>query len=78
MSQRTNSPRRPVLEEYQTPLADHIRNEEGIPVMAVGNIYEPDHLDSILAAEEMTSAALLDPIWYYILDFTCCYTRQGL
>ncbi|MEE3022992.1 MAG: FAD-dependent monooxygenase, partial [SAR324 cluster bacterium] len=44
-SGQTHPDARPVYGRmYQTPLADHIRNEEGIPVMAVGNIYEPDHL----------------------------------
>ena len=46
---------------YQTPLADHIRNEEGIPVMAVGNIYEPDHLNSILAAGRADLCCLARP-----------------
>jgi NAD(P)-dependent dehydrogenase (short-subunit alcohol dehydrogenase family) len=32
-------------------LSDRIRNERGIPTMAaVGNIYEPDHVNSILMA----------------------------
>jgi hypothetical protein len=35
---------------YQAPLSDRIRNEAGVATMAVGNIYEPDHVDSILAA----------------------------
>jgi anthraniloyl-CoA monooxygenase len=53
---------------YQTPFADHIRNEERIPVMAVGNIYEPDHLNSILAAGRadlccLARPHLSDPFW---------------
>ena len=34
---------------YQTPFADRIRNEVGIATMAVGAIFEPDHVNSILA-----------------------------
>lgn len=35
---------------FQTPFSDRIRNEAGIPTMAVGNIYETDHVNSILMA----------------------------
>ena len=35
---------------FQTPFSDRIRNEVGIATMAVGNIYEPDHVNSILMA----------------------------
>ena len=35
---------------FQTPFSDRIRNESGIATMAVGNIYEPDHANSILMA----------------------------
>ena len=35
---------------YQTPFADRIRNEVGIATMAVGAIFEPDHVNSILMA----------------------------
>ncbi|HEY5790257.1 MAG TPA: bifunctional salicylyl-CoA 5-hydroxylase/oxidoreductase, partial [Gammaproteobacteria bacterium] len=35
---------------FQTPFADRIRNEAGIATMAVGNIYEIDHVNSIVAA----------------------------
>ena len=35
---------------FQTPFSDRIRNEAGIPTMAVGNIYEADHANSILMA----------------------------
>ncbi|MED5313742.1 MAG: bifunctional salicylyl-CoA 5-hydroxylase/oxidoreductase, partial [Pseudomonadota bacterium] len=31
---------------FQTPFSDRIRNECNIPTMAVGNIYEPDHVNS--------------------------------
>ena len=32
---------------YQTPFSDRIRNEVGIATMAVGAIFEPDHVNSI-------------------------------
>lgn len=33
---------------YQTPFADIVRQEAGIPTMSVGNIYSPDHVNTIL------------------------------
>ena len=53
---------------YQTPYADRIRNEIGIATMAVGNIYEPDHVNSIIAAGRADLCAigrphLADPNW---------------
>src|SRR3972149_8271342 len=35
---------------FQTPFSDRIRNEARVATMAVGNIYEPDHVNSILMA----------------------------
>jgi anthraniloyl-CoA monooxygenase len=35
---------------FQTPFADRIRHEADIPTMAVGNIFEPDHVNSIIMA----------------------------
>ena len=35
---------------YQTPFADRIRNEVGIATMAVGAIFEADHVNSIIMA----------------------------
>ena len=35
---------------FQTPFCDQIRNEAGIATMAVGNVYETDHVNSILMA----------------------------
>ncbi len=46
---------------YQTPYADRIRNEIGIATMAVGNIYEPDHVNSIIAAGRADLCALARP-----------------
>ena len=53
---------------FQTPFADRIRNEAGMATMAVGNIFEPDHVNSILAAGRadlvaLASPHLLDPMW---------------
>jgi anthraniloyl-CoA monooxygenase len=53
---------------FQTPYADRIRNEIGIATMAVGNIYEPDHVNSIIAAGRADLCALgrphlADPYW---------------
>jgi anthraniloyl-CoA monooxygenase len=46
---------------FQTPFADCIRNEVGIATMAVGNITEPDHLNSIIAAGRADLCALARP-----------------
>ena len=53
---------------FQTPLSDRIRNEGRLATMAVGNIYEPDHANSILAAGRADLVALarphlIDPLW---------------
>jgi anthraniloyl-CoA monooxygenase len=53
---------------FQTPFADQIRNEARVSTMAVGNIYEPDHVNSILAAGRADLVALarphlVDPMW---------------
>jgi anthraniloyl-CoA monooxygenase len=53
---------------FQTPFADRIRNEGRVAVMAVGNIYETDHVNSILAAGRADLVALarphlVDPMW---------------
>jgi anthraniloyl-CoA monooxygenase len=46
---------------FQTPFSDKIRNEVGIATMAVGNITEPDHLNSIIAAGRADLCALARP-----------------
>jgi anthraniloyl-CoA monooxygenase len=46
---------------FQTPFSDRIRNERGIPTMAVGNIYEPDHVNSILIAGRADLVCLARP-----------------
>ena len=53
---------------FQTPFSDRIRNELHVPTMAVGNIYEIDHVNSILAAGRADLCALarphqMDPNW---------------
>jgi anthraniloyl-CoA monooxygenase len=53
---------------FQTPFADQIRNEARVSTMAVGNIFEPDHANSILAAGRADLVALarphlVDPMW---------------
>ena len=53
---------------FQTPFSDRIRNETGIRTMAVGNIFEADHVNSILMAGRadlvcVARAHLADPYW---------------
>ncbi|WP_171131136.1 MULTISPECIES: bifunctional salicylyl-CoA 5-hydroxylase/oxidoreductase [unclassified Ruegeria] len=53
---------------FQTPFSDRIRNETGLKTMAVGNIYEADHANSILLAGRADLVAvgrphLADPYW---------------
>jgi anthraniloyl-CoA monooxygenase len=53
---------------FQTPFSNRIRNELGMPTMAVGNIYEPDHANSILMAGRadlvcLARPHLADPYW---------------
>ncbi|MGZ8491048.1 MAG: bifunctional salicylyl-CoA 5-hydroxylase/oxidoreductase [Gemmatirosa sp.] len=46
---------------FQTPLSDRIRNEAGIPTIAVGNITEYDQVNAILAAGRADLCALARP-----------------
>ena len=53
---------------YQTPFSDRIRNEVGIATIAVGHIFEADHVNSIIAAGRADLCALArphlaDPYW---------------
>ncbi|RFP88040.1 bifunctional salicylyl-CoA 5-hydroxylase/oxidoreductase [Rhodobacteraceae bacterium 63075] len=53
---------------FQTPFSDRIRNARGIKTMAVGNIYEADHVNSILMAGRadlvcLARPHLSDPYW---------------
>ncbi|MER9773520.1 bifunctional salicylyl-CoA 5-hydroxylase/oxidoreductase [Mesorhizobium sp. M0220] len=66
---QTSAVARPVYGRmFQTPFSDRIRNEIGMATMAVGNIYEPDHVNSILMAGRADLVALArphlaDPYW---------------
>jgi anthraniloyl-CoA monooxygenase len=46
---------------WQTPFADKVRNEIGVPTIAVGNIFEADHVNSIIAAGRADLCALARP-----------------
>ena len=53
---------------FKTAFSDRIRNETGMATMAVGNIYEPDHVNSILLAGRadlvcLARPHLADPYW---------------
>ena len=53
---------------WQTPFADRIRNEVGIPTVAVGAIFEADHANMVIAAGRADLCAvarphLADPAW---------------
>ncbi|MDH3196773.1 MAG: bifunctional salicylyl-CoA 5-hydroxylase/oxidoreductase [Candidatus Krumholzibacteria bacterium] len=53
---------------FQVPFAERVRLEAGIATMAVGNIYEPDHVNSVVAAGRadlclLARAHLWDPQW---------------
>lgn len=53
---------------FQTPFSDRIRNEADMATMAVGNIYEADHVNSILIAGRadlvcLARPHLADPYW---------------
>lgn len=53
---------------FQTPFSDRIRNEAGLATMAVGNIFEADHVNSILMAGRadlvcLARPHLADPYW---------------
>jgi anthraniloyl-CoA monooxygenase len=53
---------------FQVPFADKIRNEVCIPTIAVGNIFDGDHVNTIIAAGRADLCAvarphLADPAW---------------
>lgn len=66
---QTTTEARPVYGRmFQTPFSDRIRNDAGIATMAVGNIYEADHANSILMAGRADLVCvgrphLADPYW---------------
>ena len=61
-SGQTNINEKPVFGRmFQTPFADRIRNETQIPTIAVGAIFEIDHINSIIAAGRADLCALARP-----------------
>jgi anthraniloyl-CoA monooxygenase len=66
---QTSPKARPVYGRmFQTPFSDRIRNEAAIPTLAVGNIFEPDHVNGIIAAGRadlccLARPHLADPYW---------------
>jgi anthraniloyl-CoA monooxygenase len=68
---QTSPKSRPVYGRmFQTPYSDRIRNEASIPTLAVGNIFEPDHVNGIIAAGRadlccLARPHLADPYWTF-------------
>jgi anthraniloyl-CoA monooxygenase len=66
---QTSDRARPVYGRmFQTPLSDQVRNEAGVATFAVGNITEPDHVNSIVMAGRadlccLARPHLTDPNW---------------
>ncbi|MFC3282885.1 bifunctional salicylyl-CoA 5-hydroxylase/oxidoreductase [Litchfieldella rifensis] len=66
---QTSTRARPVYGRmFQTPFSDRIRNEIGMATIAVGNIYDVDHVNSILMAGRadlvcLARPHLADPYW---------------
>ncbi|MAC77263.1 MAG: oxidoreductase [Rhodobacteraceae bacterium] len=53
---------------FQVPFADRVRNEIDLPTLVAGNVYEPDHVNSILMAGRadlvlLARPHLADPYW---------------
>jgi len=68
---------------FQTPLSNQIRNTDKIATMAVGNIYEVDHVNSIIAAGRadlvcLARPHLADPNWTMRAAAELGYTGQGV
>ncbi len=67
---------------FQTPYSDRIRNELQIATMAVGNIFEIDHVNSILAAGRadlccLARPHLADPQWTFRAAAEQSYVGPG-
>jgi len=66
---QTSTDARPIYGRmFQTPFSDRIRNEAGLATMAVGNITDEDHANSILLAGRadlvcLARPHLADPYW---------------
>ena len=79
---QTSADARPVYGRmFQTPFSDRIRNETGMPTIAVGNITEPDQVNSIIAAGRADLCALArphlaDPSWTLRAAAQLGYTPQ--
>ncbi len=66
---------------YQTPFSDKIRNEAGVPTIAVGAITEADQVNAIIAAGRADLCALArphlaDPFWTLHAAAELGYTGQ--
>jgi anthraniloyl-CoA monooxygenase len=66
---------------FQTPFSDRIRNEGRVPTIAVGNITDPDQVNSIIAAGRADLVALArphltDPHWTLRAAAELGYTAQ--
>lgn len=81
---QTSSEARPVYGRmFQTPFSDTIRNEAGIATMAVGNIFEVDHVNSIIAAGRADLCCLgrphlMDPFWTLRAAAQLNYRGEGI
>jgi anthraniloyl-CoA monooxygenase len=66
---------------YQTPYSDQVRNECGLPTIAVGNIVEGDQVNAIIAAGRADLCALArphlsNPHWTLLAAAALGYTAQ--
>ncbi len=81
---QTSTRARPVYGRmFQTPFSDQIRNQTKIATMAVGNIFEIDHVNSILAAGRadlccLARPHLADPQWTLRAAAEQSYRGRGI
>jgi anthraniloyl-CoA monooxygenase len=66
---------------YQTPYSDQVRNECGLPTIAVGNIVDGDQVNAIIAAGRADLCALArphlaNPHWTLLAAATARYAEQ--
>jgi anthraniloyl-CoA monooxygenase len=66
---------------YQTPYSDQVRNECGLPTIAVGNIVDGDQVNAIIAAGRadlcaMARPHLANPHWTLLAAAALGYTGQ--
>ena len=67
---------------YQTPFSDQVRHEARVPTIAVGNITDPDQVNSIIAAGRADLCALArphlsDPFWTLHAAARLGYAQQS-